>query len=222
MRTIEDYRRDILAAAGMLLAKGLVAGTWGNISMRLANNELVAVTPSGRSYDTLRPEDIVIVDYSGQVREGRWKPSSELPLHLAIYDTRPDIHAIVHTHSVYASACAVARKAIPPIIEDLIQLNGGAVDVAEYALPGTATLAEAAVMALADKQVVLLANHGAVCCGHTLSEAMTASELVEKAAQIFIHANQLGGAVILGDEDIAVMRDFYLSRYRSRQEGKSE
>ena len=222
MRTIEDYRRDILAAAGMLLAKGLVAGTWGNISMRLANNELVAVTPSGRSYDTLRPEDIVIVDYSGQVREGRWKPSSELPLHLAIYDTRPDIHAIVHTHSVYASACAVARKAIPPIIEDLIQLNGGAVDVAEYALPGTATLAEAAVMALADKQVVLLANHGDVCCGHTLSEAMTASELVEKAAQIFIHANQLGGAVILGHEDIAVMRDFYLSRYRSRQEGKSE
>ena len=219
---MDRYREDILAAARMLLDKGLVAGTWGNVSIRSAADKLVAVTPSGRSYANLRPEDIVIVDIGGQVRDGRWKPSSELPMHLAIYAARPDIHAIVHTHSVYASACAVARKAIPPIIEDLIQLNGGAVDVAEYALPGTATLAEAAVMALADKQVVLLANHGAVCCGHTLSEAMTASELVEKAAQIFIHANQLGGAVILGDEDIAVMRDFYLSRYRSRQEGKSE
>ena len=220
MRTIEGYRGDILSAARMLLAKGLVAGTWGNISIRLANDELVAVTPSGRSYDTLRPEDIVIVDYSGEVREGRWKPSSELPLHLAIYDARPDIHAIVHTHSVYASACAVARKAIPPIIEDLIQLNGGAVDVAEYALPGTSSLAESAVRVLADKQAVLLANHGAVCCGHTLAEAMMAGELVEKAAQIFIFASHLGGAVALSSEDVAVMRDFYLNRYRSRQEGK--
>ena len=219
METIYQLRDNMLVVGYQLLDKGLVAGTWGNISVRSTSEKLVAITPSGRNYRTLQPEDMVIVDYAGKVKEGSLKPSSELPLHLAIYKSRPDIHAIVHTHSVFASACAVARRPIPPIIEDLVQLAGGAIEVAKYALPGTAELAQNTVIALEDKNAVLLANHGVIGCGKTLDEALIACELVEKAAQIFFYANQLGGAVILNDEDVTIMHDFYCSHYRKHQGG---
>lgn len=195
-----------------------MAGTWGNISVRISEN-LFAITPSGRNYRTIQPEDIVIVNASGETIEGQLTPSSELPLHLAVYAARPDIGGIVHTHSVFASACAVSRRPIPPIIEDLVQLAGGEISVAPYALPGTQELANNTVHALAGKFAVLLANHGVVACGKTLSEAMTAAELVEKAAQIFSWAQLLGGAVPLSDEDVAGMHSFYLEHYRQRQGG---
>ncbi|MDU4961403.1 MAG: class II aldolase/adducin family protein [Sporomusaceae bacterium] len=211
------WRESLIEAGNALLDKGLVTGTWGNISVRI-DHRLFAVTPSGRSYRTLSPEDIAIVDAAGNHIAGL-PPSSELPLHLAIYAARPDIAAIVHTHSVFASACAVARRPIPAIIEDLVQLAGGDVAVAAYALPGTSELATNTVEALAAKFAVLLANHGAVACGKTLCEAMTAAELVEKAAQIFSWAQLLGGAVPLSSEDIAGMHRFYLEHYRQRQGG---
>lgn len=214
-------KAEVLQAGHALLEKGLVAGTWGNISVRIPETTFVAVTPSGKGYHVLTAEDIVIVDSAGNAVEGNFKPSSELPLHLAIYKSRIDIQAIVHTHSVFASACAVAHKSIPPIIEDLVQLTGGSVDVAAYALPGTEMLAQNAVVALAHKNAVLMANHGVIGCGQTLAEAMLACELVEKAAQIFIYANQIGGAQILSNEDINVMHNFYEEYYRQRQLGRN-
>ena len=218
MNTIYRLRNQIVATGLELLDKGLIAGTWGNISGRCYQSELVAITPSGRNYRTIRPEDIVIVGYDGRIKEGNEIPSSELPLHLAIYKARPDVEAVVHTHSVFASACSVARKTIPPIIEDLIQVAGGTVEVAEYALPGTAQLAVNTVDALGTKNAVLLANHGVIGCGQSLCDALLACELVEKAAQIYVYANQLGGAVVLSDEDVAVMHTFYQQYYRKRKE----
>lgn len=217
-RDIRYWRERILETGIYLLDKGLVAGTWGNISVRISENQF-AITPSGRNYRTIQPEDIVIVNASGEIIEGQLTPSSELPLHLAVYAARPDIAGIVHTHSVFASACAVSRRPIPPIIEDLVQLAGGEIPVAPYALPGTQELANNTVHALAGKFAVLLANHGVVACGKTLSEAMTAAELVEKAAQIFSWAQLLGGAVPLSEEDVAGMHRFYLEHYRQRQGG---
>jgi len=214
-------KEEIVAIGRELLAKGLVSGTWGNVSARIEGSDDVAITPSGRDYRRLTADDVVVVDALGQVVAGGL-PSSEMLLHLAIYAKRRDILAVVHTHSVFASAFAVARRSIPPISEDQVQLIGGAVDVAEYALCGTAELAENAVQALADKQAVLLANHGMVGCGQTLAEAMLACELAEKSAQICIAANQLGGATVLQDEDVAVMRRFYLEKYRQRQGGTKE
>lgn len=209
---------QLVVAGQTLLTKGLVAGTWGNLSLRVAENQ-VAITPSGRDYGTLTSEDIVIVDLNGEAlyqASGR-TASSEMPLHLAIYRQRPDIMAIVHTHSVHASACAVAHKPIPPVIEDIVQLAGGEIPLAPYALPGTKELATQAAATLGSKQAVLLANHGAVCCGTTLAEAMTAAELVEKAAQIYLYANLLGGAKALSDEDVTIMHEFYVSHYRKRR-----
>ena len=130
--------QQLVLAGQTLLAKGLVAGTWGNLSLRVAENQ-VAVTPSGRDYDTMTSKDIVVVDLSGKTvhQASDRNASSETPLHLAIYRQRPDIMAIVHTHSVHASACAVAHKPIPPVIEDVVQLAGGEIPLAPYALPGT-------------------------------------------------------------------------------------
>ncbi len=219
METINQLRADVVAAGVELLEKGLVAGTWGNISVRCSKSRLVAVSPSGRSYTTLTTDDIIIVDEHGTVVEGRWKPSTELPLHLAVYKARPDVRAVVHTHSIFASACAVARKAIPPILEDLVQVVGGAVEVAEYATPGTERLAHNAVVALEGKNAVLLANHGVIGCGQSLREAMLACELVEKAGQIYIYANQLGGVTALSEADVAALHEFYRDHYSKRQEG---
>lgn len=218
MNTIYGLRNQIVTIGLELLEEGLIAGTWGNISGRCFQSELVAITPSGRNYRTISPEDIVIVDYDGRIKEGNGIPSSELPLHLAIYKARPDVQAVVHTHSIFASACSVARKTIPPIIEDLIQVAGGSIEVAEYALPGTAQLAVNTVNALGTKNAVLLANHGVIGCGQSLCDALLACELVEKAAQIYAYANQLGGAVVLSDEDVAVMHTFYQQYYRKRKE----
>lgn len=109
---------------------------------------------------------------------------------MEIYSAHPDIQAIIHTHSIYATACAVAYQAIQPIVEDLVQLVGGGVAVAEYAICGSDQLAKNAVEALGENNAVLLANHGVVGCGINLHEARIVCEVVEKSAQIFICANQ--------------------------------
>jgi L-fuculose-phosphate aldolase len=214
-----QIKSKIISCGCDLLNTGLVVGTWGNLSARIPNTSFIAVTPSGRNYRTLSVDDIVIVDLDGNVMTGHLKPSSELAVHLEVYRNRPDVGAVIHTHSVFASACAVARHFIPPIVEDVVQAVGGGIEVAEYAMSGTKELAQNAVLALGTKNAVLLANHGVVCCGCNLEEAMTISGLVEKAAQIFIYANQITGAKTLSSNDVDLMRDFYLEDYRKRQGG---
>ncbi|MDL2280452.1 class II aldolase/adducin family protein [Selenomonadales bacterium OttesenSCG-928-I06] len=212
---IIQIKEKIINTALELQKKGLVAGTWGNISAKI-DDDIIAITPSGMDYNKLKTEDIVIVDSQGNVQESNRegvKPSSELLLHLAIYDKRPDLQAIVHTHSTYASVFAVARKEIPPIIEDLVQIVGGSVEVADYALPGSSTLALNAALSLQDKMAVILASHGLVGGGRVLEEALLVCEIVEKAAKICLFGNLLGGCAVLDEEDVSVMHDFYLKHY---------
>lgn len=218
MEQTQVMRQKVIACGQELISKGLVAGTWGNISARVAETDLIVITPSGKAYPSLSAQDAVVVNSSGTVIEGHFRPSSELPLHLEVYAARPDVKAIVHTHSVFASACSVAHKEIPPIIEDLVQVIGGAVAVAAYALPGTAELAKNTVNALQNRNGVLLANHGVLGCGRSLQEAMTACELIEKAALIYIYSMSIGGPRVLSDSDVAIMHKFYLEHYRRQEE----
>lgn len=210
----EKLCQAVIDYAHRMTEKGLIAGTWGNISVRIPDTDTIAITPSGRDYMTLTTNDIAIVNLSGEWIGGSYKPSSELPLHLAVYRAREDIRAMIHTHSIYASACAAARRSIPAIIEDVAMMNGGDIEVADYAANGSAELAAAAVRALGEHQSVLLANHGMLGCGTNLKEAMTMCELVEKTARIFIAAKSLGGAVELDPDDVARMRSQYLAYYR--------
>lgn len=219
MKLEEILKNDIAAMGRQLIAKNLVAGSWGNISCLVDDASLV-ITPSGMGYEKQRAEDIVLIDFEGNVLEGKHFPSSESKLHTAIYRACPEAKAIIHTHSIYASALAAMRKPVPAIIEDIIQIIGGRVNCAEYALPGTEELADNAVAAMQGRKAVLLANHGAVCWGTSLDDALIVAEILEKAAQIAVICQSAGGAVELSQEDADIMHSFYQEHYSKRQSGK--
>lgn len=203
-----------------LISKHLVAGSWGNISCRVAE-KAIAITPSGRGYETLTPEDVVLIDNLGNILEGRHIPSSELKVHTAIYAAYPEAGAVIHTHSIYASALAAMHKSVPAIIEDIVQIIGGRVNCAEYALCGTQELADNAVRSMQGRKAVLLANHGAVCWGKNLAETLLVAEILEKAAQIAVICAGTGNKVYeLSTEDAGIMHNFYEQHYSKRQQGE--
>jgi len=216
MDQLHETRKRVVEKGIEMLATNLTVGTWGNISCRVPGQDYVAITPSGMSYDTLVPEDIVVLDLRGNIFTGTRKPSIEVPLHLAIYNAREDVQAIVHTHSAYATAMAVSRKEIPGAVEDLVQIVGGNVRVNEYALPGSEQLGINTVKALQGRNAVLLANHGMLGVGRDLEEALKVCLVVEKSAQITLFAQLMGGVVELSQDDIDGMRDFYLGVYGQR------
>jgi len=218
---ILSARESIVAMGKELIERKLVAGSWGNISVKIAGG-VYAVTPSGRGYANQKPEDIVIVDDACKTLDGELTPSSESKLHAAIYHACPEAKAIIHTHSIYASALAAMRKPVPAIIEDIVQIIGGRVECAEYALPGTQELADNAVKAMNGRKGVLLANHGAVCWGKDLADALMVCEILEKAAQIAIICQSCGGAVELSNEDAEIMHSFYEEHYIKRQRGEEK
>ncbi|MCO1602872.1 class II aldolase/adducin family protein [Desulfosporosinus nitroreducens] len=213
MNQLLTARKKVIEKGIEILATNLTVGTWGNISCRISGENYIAITPTGMNYDDLVPEDIVVMDLEGNIVNGIRKPSIEVPLHISIYKAREDVKAIVHTHSAYATAMAVARKEIPGAIEDLVQIAGGNVRVNEYALPGTEQLGINTVKALEGRNAVLLANHGMLGVGRDLDEAFKICQVVEKSAQIVLLAQMMGGAIELSQGDIDGMRNFYLQGY---------
>ena len=203
-------RQEIVTACKEFSSLGLTVGSWGNIS--ICRDGMFAITPSGLGYDKLTEEDIVIAG-----EETKRRPSSELPLHKAIYANRNDVHAIVHIHSVFATALAVARRALPVVTEDGVCLAETAIKCAEYALAGTEELAHNAVEALENNNAVLLANHGAVVCANTLGEALLYAQLLEKMAKIYYLSENLGGAKKISKENLLKLRDFYFNTYSKLQ-----
>jgi L-ribulose-5-phosphate 4-epimerase len=190
-----EAKKTVLEAALKILEKGLVVGTSGNISLRLPNQgktQLMAITPTSRYYDTLRIDDIPIIDFNGKNVEGSLKPSIETPLHIGIYKAREDINAIIHTHSVFSSAAAVAGIDIPVILEDQAVILGGEIKLAGYASSGTPEQLTNVLRALGNRNAVLLANHGAIGTGQTMRDALTACELIEKTAQVYLLALAAG------------------------------
>lgn len=204
---------EILKIGHALLQEGLVVGTTGNVSVRSQDTGGIMITPSGVPYPDLQPEDLVLVDENGQRLEGRLRPSSEVMLHTAIYRRRQDVNGIIHTHSPFASVFAVNRKEIPPVLDEVAQLIGGSVQVAEYAPPGTPELADFAVSALRDRQAVLLANHGMVGVGRNLKEALVVCQVVEKAAQVYLLAKLTGNPYTFSEEEVKALRCSFLKSY---------
>ena len=199
----QSERTIVVQAAQQLLRLGLVAATSGNVSMRLEGDEkegLIAVTPAGTDYETMTPEDIVVVDYDVDVIEGDTVPSSESLTHVAVYKARPDISAVIHTHSIYASVLAVAGVPLPPILDELVAYLGGPVEVAEYGFPSTEDLGEKAIQAMGERNAVFIRNHGVLAAGRDMPDALRACELVERAAQIYIQARALGSVRTLPSE----------------------
>jgi len=216
----EQEARQAICAAGVELVRSeLVAGTWGNVSLRF-DDSFMAITPSGFDYLALKPEDVVIVELAtGEARGG--KPSTEKELHREIYRTRGEIGAIVHTHSQSASTVAAARREVPPVLDDLAQIVGPSIRVADYAIPGTRAMARRVLRALGGRMAALMANHGAVALGRNMDEAILCAKIVEKGCRVFIEAQFLGGAARLGPVEARIMHEVYLRRYSKRSLGET-
>ncbi len=199
----QEAKRTVLETAQEMCRKGLVVGNSGNISQRLppdGERGLMAITPTSRHYDTLGPNDIPIIDFEGGLVEGKLKPSSETLLHIAIYKARKNVNAIIHTHSIFASAVAVAGKEIPAILLDQVIFLGGEIKASGGALVSTPEQIEDFIRALGDRSAVLLPNHGAVGTGRTMRDALTACELIEKTARIYLLALGAGKVNPLPEE----------------------
>jgi L-fuculose-phosphate aldolase len=178
-----------------MVTSGLTTGSGGNISV-LDEAGQVAITPSGIVYHDLTPEQIVVTDRSGNPVGQGLKPSSELGFHLALYDRRPDIRAVVHTHSVYATTFACLREEIPAV-HYLVGFCGHSVKVAPYATFGTPELAAGITATIGDDQAVLLANHGLVAVGPTLPRAFAVAEEIELVARLYYQTRAIGTPHIL-------------------------
>ena len=212
MEDLLNLKNEIIESGKKLLHEGLVARTWGNVSIRV-DEKFMLITPSGRTYETLTPYDIVLVNYHTSEYEGTVKPSSERELHCEIYRTRKEVNAVIHTHQMNASTVAAARCEVPPILDDMAQLIGPTVRVADYALPSTKKILTKTVKALKGRMAALMANHGAVCVGRDMDEAFVVCQVLEKACKAFIEAEFLGGAKSINKFEAYLMHQFYIRKY---------
>ena len=191
----QEEKQEVMDACRRIVAAGLVAGSSGNVSRRVVGPDgapLVIITPTRLPYHRLTVDDILVIDMEGDPVEGEGVPSSETLVHLAAYRARADVGAVIHTHSLYASALSVAGLEIPPIFDEQVVFLGGPVPVAEYAIAGGQELADNACAALGEGNAVLLSNHGVVGVGTDLDEAAGVCELVERLAQVYVFAHGLG------------------------------
>jgi len=215
MRYLQE-RKQVLDTAREISTSQLVIGTWGNVSVKIKDQPLMLITPSGMSYDTMTIEDIVLVDMGINVVEGNWKPSVESPMHAEIYKQRSDVNAIVHVHSTYATAFAVARLSIPVVMEETAQVIGHEILTAPYAMCGSRELAVNTVNSLGSGKAVLLANHGLVGVGKNISNALRVCYVAEETARVAWLAQSLGQTNSLLPEDIAILNRNFNSYGQSK------
>jgi len=213
LKISENYKKIIIETGIELYKKNLTIGTWGNISALDPETGLIYIKPSAMDYNEINLEDIIVVNREGEVIEGVRKPSIETPMHLAVYNNREDVGAVVHYHSIYSSVLAVTGLSLPGICEDFVQIVGDKVICSKYALPGSKELAINAVVGLGNRNAVFLTNHGTLCVGKDMKEAMKVSYVVEKTAQIYILSKNVGKCKIISEEDIKVMQDFARNVY---------
>ncbi len=194
----ERARADVAAAAAGLVAAGLVVGTAGNVSVRAGDR--IAITPSGLDYARLTAADVGLHALDGTAVDARYAPSSELPLHLAVY-AATDAGAIVHTHSPAATALSLLVEAVPPV-HYYAAMFGPSIPVARYHPFGSPELGAAAAAALTGSRGVLLAHHGAVTIGADAAEALELAVVLEWLCDVYLRAAAAGTPAVLGPSEL--------------------
>ena len=209
-----DAREDVCTHARKMWQAGLVVGSAGNVSRR-AGADRIAITPTSVPYEVLKPEDVVYVDLaSGAAVDSLRNPSYELPMHLGIYRSMPQVGAIMHTHAPFITTLSILRRPLPPLIDEMLIYFGGTVEVADYAFTGTDAVGTNVVRALGDHTGAILANHGNVCVGRDLPHAFHVAVVMESCAQAYVQALQLGEPAALPPEALAAGRRMYEARHK--------
>ncbi len=192
MEDLDALKRAVVEYKQKLHARGHVVALAGNVSTRVPESDRILVTPSQVPVDRLDPADVVTITVDGDFVDGNRPPSSEARVHAAIYRARPDVGAVIHGHSPYATTLAVLGRRIEPIMDEFLPYVGGPIEVAPFGMSGSPALIDGTVEALGPRGAVLLRHHGQVAVGKNLDKAFQVAELVEWAARITFLAH-LGG-----------------------------
>jgi L-fuculose-phosphate aldolase len=200
----QELRQQLVAVARRMNASGINQGTSGNLSARIPGGMLI--TPSSLPYEQMEPTDLVALDLAGVPRDaGARRPSSEWRLHADILASRPELQAVLHCHSIHATALACHGRAIPPFHYMTAVAGGDDIRCAPYATFGTAELSALAVQALDGRLACLLAQHGQVTVGSSLDQALRIAIEVETLARMYLQALQLGEPPLLSPEQMAAV-----------------
>ena len=191
----KETKKILLKMTHRSYEEALFAGTSGNLSIYDREKEIMIITPSSIPYETMEEEDLVLMKLSGEIIEGRYKPSSEWRMHAAVYKERADVGAVVHTHSPYATSFAVNREPIPVILIEMVPFLGGE-DVGREALK-----------VLSGRNACLMSNHGVLAVGETLEQAHIRAIYVEDAAKIYSLARSNGDVKEVPEEFVEIMKN---------------
>lgn len=192
----QQCREDLLRVCRLIYEKGWVAMNDGNVSVRLSENRILC-TPTAVSKGMLELEDIIVCDMSGQKVEGRRERTSEIAMHMTVYEMRPDVNAVVHAHPPVATGFATAGRALDKALLPEVVIQLGAIPLATYGLPGTNALSDGMLPFIPNYDALLLENHGCTCWGADVWQAFFRMEMVEHFARITFVAEMLGGAQLL-------------------------
>ena len=208
-----NWKKLIVDAGLRMRDARLTVETWGNISC--LNDGLVYITPSGMDYGVITEDDIIVADLAGNIVEGTRKPSIETPLHISVYNTRPDVRAVIHTHAMHSNVFACIGEDIPLFHDEAAQTLGDTVRCADYCLPGTVDLAESCTAVLAGKaNACLLRNHGAVCVADTMDNCFKVAIVLEMVAELYYKIRAMScNFVPLSEENIRIMQEFVKTEY---------
>ncbi len=209
---IMQAKETVIRAGKELIAAGLIARTWGNISCRISETQFV-ITPSGRAYETLTPEEIVLVNIEDLEYEGEIKPSSEKGIHAACYKLRPEVNFVIHTHQVNASIISALGMDINNIQGENAQVVGNNLPIASYGLPGTKKLRKGVIDAItrSDAKAAVMAHHGAVCMGVDYDDAFNVAQKVEDICEEYVldKYTSLTGTVA---ENLTAINDYVVEK----------
>lgn len=217
MGRYDDYKQRVLRISQRLSADGYFgskSGSAGNVSMLVEGENVVVVTPTRLQYDVMTVDDICVVDFDLAPVEGKRKPSIETPMHVASYQVRADVSAVIHTHQTFASALSILNEPIPPLFDEVTLAIGNVIDVVSYALSGTRELHDNVARKLANRcHCYILQNHGTLCIGTDLDKTFTFVELLEKSAHIYMDALSTGKPItVLPEKTVAQLHAAVIAR----------
>lgn len=184
-----SFRQQVIEYSRKLADEGFLKGTGGNVSVRIAGENALAITPSNQDYYSITPDDVCVYNFDGTKIQGEMKPSIEMGFHSAVYQARPDVGCVMHTHQDFASAIALINKSIPALFDEQVRFLGRSVDIIPYAPSGTGMLVKQVRKSVQNHHnAYILKNHGALCLGSTPERAFHNVLLLEKAALSYILA----------------------------------